>query len=149
MLDTRAYVEFSSATGLPIRIFRTDKQAAASPAWDLGLVKEWNRAKAVTSIRRQVFERDGWACIHCATTVTWSTGEMNERQHRGQILQLESGEYHGGEISLDNSETLCHGCHTVNPDSAHGDRLPRFHGAETGRFTAKEPNVANWPKTHE
>lgn len=126
MPDKFAYVEFSAATGKPIRIFRTEHAASVSPAWDLGLVKLWNRARAVDSIRRQVFERDGWACVHCSESICWKTGHMHERQARGQILQISENEWQGGEISLDNSVTLCAQCHLYDKIAGHGDRQPDF-----------------------
>src|SRR5574337_1376167 len=95
-----AYVEFD-AGGQPVCIFRTLMQATRSVAWDCGLVKAWSRRRAVAAIRRQVFDRDGWACVHCGANVSWQTGEMHERVPRGE----------GGLISTDNSCTMCHSCH--------------------------------------
>lgn len=124
MPDTFVYLEFDTA-GKPVRIFRTDKAAANSVAWDEHRVKLWHYARAVQEIRHAVFERDGWACIHCGNDVTWNTGHMHEKQARGDIREVEEGTYSGGEISLDNSETRCYNCHLVDP-TGHGKRKPQF-----------------------
>jgi hypothetical protein len=118
-----AYVEFDGG-GRPVTIFRTLEQATQSVSWDCGLVKAWSRRRAVGAIRRQVFDRDGWCCVHCGVNVTWQTGEMHERQPRGDIRKMDTG-YQGGFISLENSETRCRDCHT-GPEGAHASRAPRF-----------------------
>jgi 5-methylcytosine-specific restriction endonuclease McrA len=100
--------------GRPVRIFR-DRQWRDFPS---GQVVEMTKAEAVKSIREQVFERSRnpltglYECEKCGRIITWDTGEMNERIPKGS----------GGEVSIANCEALCHGCHQVGPDSAHGDR---------------------------
>jgi len=117
------YVEFDSAFR-PIRIFRNREQAARYEAWTFNMVKIWSRTRATAALRRRVFDRDDWACVHCGTPFDWQTGEMHERWHRGDVRRLESGEYQGGEISMENSEARCRGCHT-GPGGAH-DRRPQW-----------------------
>ena len=97
--------------GLPIRIFR-DKHWLNYPT------VEMTKAEAVGGIRKQVFRRcwnplsGNFECEKCGRTITWTSGEMNERVPKGS----------GGEVSLSNCEALCHSCHTGSPDSAHGNR---------------------------
>lgn len=106
------WTEFDPEFDLPIRIFRYQSQAMRNPAWDNGQVRLVTYAYAVEIIRQYVFRRDEYACVHCGNMVTWESGEMHERQPRGQIRLTEDGEYQGGEISTENSETRCHDCHT-------------------------------------
>lgn len=117
------YAELNAA-GAPIRIFRYTRQAMQNPAWDAGRVQLLAYRYAVEKIRLQIFLRDEYACVHCGGMVTWESGEMHERQPRGQIRQIENGEYQGGEISIENSETRCHECHTGR-GGAH-DRHPMW-----------------------
>jgi hypothetical protein len=100
--------------GLPIRIFKNRMQAveAGCPLGGAYML----RAAVVESIRRQVFERDKFKCTHCGCPVTWRSGEMHERKWRGR----------GGEISLENSTTLCYPCHQSDPVAGHGKRQPQW-----------------------
>lgn len=126
MSNEKVYVEYD-AIG-PIRVFRSDRAAADishNLAWSLNLIKLANRAWAVQVIRMRVFHRDSWACVHCSNGITWSTGHMHERQARGDIRLTPEGYYSGGEISLENSCTLCYHCH-LEDDNAHGKRRPQF-----------------------
>ena len=75
-------------------------------------------AVAVASIRAQVFERARGICEACGVA---RATEMDERLPRGSFDK----EGHSGQISLDNSRALCHGCHQ-GPKGHHGDRLPRL-----------------------
>lgn len=118
------WVEIDPAKGGAIRIFRTQRQAVTSDAHTEGRVVQQPYALAVENIRWNVFARDEFACVHCAELVTWFSGEMHERQWRGQIRQITQFEYKGGEVSLENSETRCQKCHT-GPGGAH-DRNPRW-----------------------
>lgn len=101
----------------PVRIFVTVKAAIAHPQ-DL---VQLDYAEAVESIRLQVFERDNYKCTHCSAEVTWGKpgehgppkGEMHERVWRGN----------GGEISVENSTTLCYYCHH-HTEAGHGKRKP-------------------------
>lgn len=106
------WAEFDNEFDRPIRIFRYQSQAMKNPGWDSGHVRLSSFKYAVETIRRYVFQRDEYACVHCGDMVTWESGEMHERQPRGQIRQTDDGEYRGGEISVENSETRCHNCHT-------------------------------------
>src|SRR5712664_2656330 len=94
-----AWTEFRSEFDLPIRIFRYQSQSMKDPAWDSGHVRLVTYAYAVEVIRQFVFRRDEYACVHCGDMVTWESGEMHERQPRGQIRLTADGEYRGGEIS--------------------------------------------------
>lgn len=103
--------------GLPIRIFRT-KDWRDLPA---DLVQIMDRSHAVGAIRAQVFDRatgdspaggESSECERCGRYITWESFEMHETAPKGS----------GGEVSLENCEALCHGCHQGNTDSAHGNR---------------------------
>jgi hypothetical protein len=104
----RVWVEQTLA-GVPIRILRDNKEVFRASSKLFG---EWDRAKAVSSIRFQVFTRSGGECELCAAPITQSGGHMHEQKHRGQ----------GGEISLENSVFICRRCHA----DAHSDRAPRW-----------------------
>ena len=105
--------------GNVIRIFR-DKSWLTC----LNPVQLMDRAKAVRSIRMQVYDRamvdnfrnTSGTCYHecerCGRSITWDTFEMHETVHRGK----------GGEQSLENCEALCRSCHQTGPDAAHKDR---------------------------
>jgi len=98
-------------------IFANRWESANSPLWEVGAVRgDVPRSQAVEEIRRQVFEKDDYQCRHCGEFVTWKTGQMDEIVARGK----------GGEISVDNCQTLCARCHIVGPRSKHGNRLPQF-----------------------
>lgn len=108
-------VEVDPSTELPIRIFKLPNMAFALPP---ERVREWPKRDAIEAIRRQVFAREKFRCRHCDKRLTWDIGEMNEIVPKGK----------GGEVSLDNCELLCHGCHQGRPDSVHGDR--RWNGRQ-------------------
>lgn len=78
------------------------------------------KAEAVADIREQVFERTKnpvngqFECEKCGRTITWESGEMNEKIPKGSRRR--------GEVSLENCEALCWDCHQGSPDSAHGNR---------------------------
>lgn len=113
------WVKISGVTKTPILIFRTVRDALTNEAYELGLVLEWERANAVDIIRRAVFIRDNWECTHCGQSVTLDgerKGEMHERKWRGR----------GGEISIENSTTLCQDCHKNAKVGGHGNRKPQF-----------------------
>lgn len=99
-----------------IRIFKNSKAAFSSSAWADCRVVLADRAIATKDIRAAVFQRDGYACTHCGKAVTWETGHLHERVWRGR----------GGEMSLDNSTTLCVSCHLNDPVAGHGKRQPQF-----------------------
>lgn len=118
IMDDVCWVELD-ACKQPIRIFRTINAALSSPAFDQGLVMEWGRAAAIASIRLRVFVRDSFMCVHCGEDVTWdgpNKGEMHERIWRGR----------GGEISVENSVTLCQECHRYDEVAGHGKRQVQF-----------------------
>lgn len=83
-----------------------------------------DRGKAVGAIRAQVYDRSenqetgDHECERCGRYITWESFEMNEKRPKGA-----GGGKTGGEVSLQNSEALCHGCHQGNKDSAHGNRM--------------------------
>lgn len=102
------WIEFKSLRAF--RIFKSKKAAMiASIARALPFLG--NRAETLESIRRQVFERDNWTCVHCGRKMSWYVGELDEKISRGK----------GGEISVENGQTLCHTCHVEK----HG-RVPKF-----------------------
>lgn len=105
------WVELSEA-GQVVRIFRTHKAAVMSQAH----ITQITRSTAVHEIRKQVRKRANGSCERCGTIVSSAVGEMHETLPKGK----------GGEVSLENCEWLCHGCHQGRPDSAHGNRRTRF-----------------------
>lgn len=109
----RVYVE--TENGEIIRIFRNPGSAMNSPAWDEKRVKEYPRKDAVSSIRKQVFDRSKNKCEYCGNFITWKF-HLHEKTARGK----------GGEISLENCVAICAACHILRKDSAHGDRRTRF-----------------------
>jgi len=91
--------------GCAVLIYRSEKAAIAS-----GEEFTWrSRAQAVVEIRWQVLCRAEFECERCCAPLTWTTMEMNEKIFRS----------HGGEISLENCEALCHNCHQGKPYSVH------------------------------
>ncbi len=93
-----------------VRIFKNTKAAMVASV-DGVLPFFGNREEAIEQIRWQVFERDNWTCVHCGRKMSWYVGELDEKISRGQ----------GGEISVENGQTLCHVCHVEK----HG-RVPKF-----------------------
>ena len=74
------------------------------------------RERAVTEIRRQIWDRDKHRCTHCGALVSWYAMQMHERTWRGR----------GGEISLDNGTTLCEDDHSNSEVAGHGKRKPQW-----------------------
>lgn len=112
-------------SGLCVRIFRSKKAAAlhcTNPNRGLApepIIREMEHAQAVGEIRRQVFERDEYKCVRCGLDVVWergysNSGEMDERVPKGR----------GGEVSVENCQTLCHPCHQ-GPTGKH-QRQPQW-----------------------
>jgi 5-methylcytosine-specific restriction endonuclease McrA len=103
--------------GLPCRIFRTKEWKTCDS------VQIMDRGKAVGAIRAQVYDRSEapegahHECERCGRYITWESFEMNEKRPKGS-----GGGKTGGEVSLENSEALCHQCHQGSSDSAHGNR---------------------------
>jgi 5-methylcytosine-specific restriction endonuclease McrA len=64
---------------------------------------------AIYSLRKRVFERDEWRCVKCGGVVTWDSGHLHEKLHRGR----------GGDRTVENCETLCVECH-VGRRGEHG-----------------------------
>lgn len=110
MPRNRVMVEVDPATRMPIRIIKSKGGALMLPP---ERVAEWPRKDAVTSIRKQVFDRAGGVCDKCARIVSWDGGHLHERIPRGS----------GGEISVENCWCLCFDCHILGE---HGDRAPQF-----------------------
>lgn len=117
-------------TGLAVCIFRNKKAAAhfsvANPDAPIRLMLY---KLAVEQIRRQVFKRDGFMCVKCGAELVWEAGrpnsaEMDEVQARGDCQQGDDGEYHSGEVSVENCQTLCEPCHT-GPKGKH-QRQPQW-----------------------
>lgn len=110
------WVEFDEFTGWAIRVFKSHKSMVfAMPYTECGYTKKMDQALAISQIRRQIFARQEGVCVNCPEMLTWGSGHLHEKIHRGQ----------GGEISLENSEMLCYSCH-LGKHGAHGDRRPRF-----------------------
>lgn len=102
------------ADGRAIEILKNEKHACQQPAGVVTAFKD--RGEATGQIRKQVFVRDKYACTHCGNPVTWYNGHMHERVWRGR----------GGEISVENSTTLCPDCHDKDPVAGHGTRMLRW-----------------------
>lgn len=115
MASDHVFVEILDSLDV-IRIFDNQRAAVVSPAWQAGLVRMLPYPIAVEIIRRAVFSRDNWCCTHCGDPFVWVTGHMHERLWRGR----------GGEISLDNSVSLCGMCHLTNPVAGHGERAVQW-----------------------
>ncbi|VVB51622.1 Uncharacterised protein [uncultured archaeon] len=121
-------------TGLAIRIFRTKKAAVLyqlrpSHGMNEPIIRQMEKFQAVGEIRRQVFKRDEYACVKCGKEVIWeagfpNSGEMDERQARGNCVQSPDGTYQSGEVSVANCQTLCRNCHTGAGGKQ--DRSPSF-----------------------
>src|SRR5579859_7173066 len=116
MAETLVWVEI--VTGVPVRIFKNHKLACLSGAE----IAQMAKVAAVGFIRHAVFVRDNFCCTHCglevSETVPWyepHAAHMHEREWRGR----------GGEISLDNSTTLCKNCHLYG-NIGHGNRKPQW-----------------------
>ena len=107
------WAEIDEFTGHAVRIFRNRKSAFEA----IAAPKLISKALAVSQIRRQIFDRQEGVCVNCPEMLTWGSGHLHEKIHRGQ----------GGEISLENSEMLCYSCH-LGKRGAHGDRRPQFGG---------------------
>lgn len=102
------WVEIDAA-GWPIRILKNQKEVFRPSAL---IFAEWLHTDAVYSIRRLLFGRCRGDCEICNSPLTFFTGHMHERHHRGK----------GGEISLANSIFICANCHR----RAHKERNPQF-----------------------
>lgn len=133
-MQTKVICEIGS-DGRAIRIFRNRKMAciyAVDPSRGLApepIIKIRFKAEAVGHIRRQVFERDDYQCVHCGSFVVWeqnrvNSGEMDEKQARGDCQKRADGRYSSGEVSVANCQTLCRRCHT-GPGGKQ-DRSPSF-----------------------
>jgi len=108
------YVEIGQ-DGRAIRIFRNFKLACGALSYP-SRIAHMLRATAVEDIRRQVWERDNKRCTHCGTMVRWHIMQLHERIWRGR----------GGEVSIDNSVTLCADCHQNSEVAGHGTRQVRW-----------------------
>lgn len=70
--------------------------------------------KRTRVVRRSVWNRDGWECQHCGTTV--ATGEdYNKPSYPtiDHVIPLAKG----GEHSMSNTMTLCRRCNTIKSDA--------------------------------
>ena len=128
------WVQFG-ATGLVICIFRSKKAAvlfAVNPNRGMGpepILGQLEHGIAIRHIRQQVFTRDNYQCVHCGRSIIWesghaNSGELHEKQARGDCQQVGKFEYQSGEQSVDNCETRCHSCHTGKGGVQ--DRSPSF-----------------------
>lgn len=59
------------------------------------------RGRRLQRLRRQVFQRDGWACRHCGSVGTEQTLELDH------VIPL----HDGGPDAESNMQTLCSPCH--------------------------------------
>ena len=100
--------------GNPVRIYRNQKGYLAYGIHAVLM----DRSKAVSAIRKQVWDLTNGECVWCSNPITEASMHLHEIVPRGQ----------GGEISLENSTGLCAECHITGPDAAHSNRKPRFRG---------------------
>jgi hypothetical protein len=112
MLTHQEFVWVELKSGLPIRIFHSEKLAYQSRA-DIG---EMRRGSAIKHIRAQVVARAAGKCERCGEPVSEDAGEMHERQPRGMTGHVR------GEYSVENSEFICRKCH----NRAHANRRPQW-----------------------
>ena len=108
MKSKLVWTEVDPKTLFVVRIFRNQKAALASNT----LIMHMDQAKAVGSIRHQLWLRCGGICELCGDIVTEASGHMHEQKHRGK----------GGEISIWNSVFVCAKTHKRE----HRDREPRW-----------------------
>lgn len=119
-----------NALGLAIRVFKNKKAAARySLRNPSSHIRFMSKRTAVEQIRRQVFRRDDFTCVNCAMALVWESGsvnsaELDEVQPRGVCKEDEDGEFHSGEVSVQNGRTLCGNCHTG--PGGKNDRSPSF-----------------------
>ena len=117
-MKRKVWVQIATNPLRVVRIFKNQRAASLLVGFE-DIVRYILKASAVGNIRKQVFERDGYACTHCGKEVTWNTGHMHERVWKGR----------GGEVSVDNCTVLCYDCHMNDPVAGHGKRKPQFsHG---------------------
>lgn len=115
-MKRRSWVEFDNA-GMPIRIFHDKKSARETQTLQPELtIAEVPHAGAIESIRRQVFERDEWQCVDCGEELTWESAQLDEVLARGSCTKDAKGDYHSGEQSVANGQTLCNRCHRKKTD---------------------------------
>jgi 5-methylcytosine-specific restriction endonuclease McrA len=96
-------------------VFRTKKRAERWIGKEFLQIVETTWKEGVAAVRLYVFQRDQYTCVRCGKSVTWKSGQMDEKQDRGK----------GGEVSIFNCRTLCGDCH-IGPRGKHGKRASRF-----------------------
>jgi len=89
-------------------IFQKHKRAVAYETLSGGVMMPYDWATGIDQLRRRVFARDDYRCVKCLRTVTWDSGHMHEKLHRGR----------GGDRTINNCETLCRE-HHVGPRGEH------------------------------
>ena len=107
MSRQRVFVE--TRDGKIIRIFKLTPFKAMTDPELSNRIREIPRADAVSAIRKQVYERTRGECEWCGAPMTYKQMHLHEKKFRS----------HGGEISLENSDGICYGCHEGRPDAAH------------------------------
>jgi hypothetical protein len=83
-MESRAWYEWHWARGLKLR------RVPGEPRW---------RKKIPDSLRMAVYDRDGWACLHCGTTESLSLDHIHPHSL-------------GGEDTFENLQTLCRPCNS-------------------------------------
>jgi 5-methylcytosine-specific restriction endonuclease McrA len=109
-MSERVLVE--TVDGQVVRIFRNNREAVLSQAWEEHRVKVYKRRFAVGEIRSKVFSLSEGLCHYCGKYVPHRAGHMHEQIHRGE----------GGEISTNNSVWACYKCHMKQ----HPEKQTRF-----------------------
>ena len=92
------------------------------------------KGKALESLRRRVFERDGWHCRECLVGCSWDSGHLAHIISRGA----------GGSDTEDNTRLLCGDCHHAehNPKA-----VPAFKLGNRWRF--RRVALEEWMKKME
>jgi hypothetical protein len=121
-MNKRVWVQVDEADRA-IRIFKNKKRAFEDSLIS-DFVEQMDYSKAMSQIRRQVFESQNGECAKCPSIITRQGFHLHERLPRGEF----DSDGRSGEVSLSNSCGLCANCH-IGPGGEHSDRLPRFGAA--------------------
>ena len=107
-------------------ILRPNGERSRQATWHPGCVVRYDFAVGNhQGIRRAVYDRDHGVCAGCGTPDDNPFGGW-EADHIVPLIE-------GGEIDLDNLQTLCHGCHAAKTRREAGERTERRRDARRDR----------------